>query len=123
MIYLFNIIGILLILAVIIWFWLTGNKKLVVETNHPITIQVANGVYDPAQIIVKIGEPITLRFIRKDETPCAEMVIFADLNQSLQLPIDQAKSITITLPHPGEYLFTCQMGMYRGKLIGINKLQ
>jgi plastocyanin domain-containing protein len=31
--------------------------------------------------------------------------------------VDKPKDIQVTAPAPGEYEFTCQMGMYRGKLV------
>ena len=112
-----NIVSLALILFVIWWFWLTKKKQTVTTGQDVIEIKVAAGVYTPDVIQVKLGKPITLRFIRSDETSCAAVVIFADFNKSAELPVGQPYDLKITPDKKGEFDFTCQMGMYRGKLI------
>jgi len=55
--------------------------------------------------------------MRREGNPCASHVIFADLNRSVELPVGEFADILLTIEKPGEYSFTCQMGMYRGTLI------
>jgi plastocyanin domain-containing protein len=114
---LINIIGLLIIALIIWWFWLSRSKAIVMKKNPLIEIHVKDGVYTPPRIQVKTNTPITLRFIRDDASPCAKTVIFSDLNISKALPLHTPIDILLTLPHTGEYEFTCSMGMYRGKLI------
>lgn len=114
-----NLTGILLIIGIIWWFWLSKVKTLSVNLDKPIEVNVKNGVYQPANIQVKVNQLITLRFIREDASPCAETVVFNSLNVSKQLPLNEPTELSLTLKNPGEYEFTCQMGMYRGKLIAI----
>lgn len=116
MIYAVNIVGVVLLGFIVYWFWLYGHKKAVVSHDNQIQVVVDGGVYQPAQIEMQVGQPLTLNFLRRDETPCAATVVFADFNQSLDLPLGKIASITITADKPGEYLFSCQMGMYRGWL-------
>lgn len=117
-----NVIGIGLIFLVIWWFWLYKPNLYAVKAEgskaaNIIEILVKDGVYTPAYIQVGLNQPITLRFTREDASPCAEIVNFNSLNISRQLPLDNPIDININLTNPGEYEFTCQMGMYRGKLI------
>lgn len=117
-----NLIGIGLIGLVVWWFWLykpSNDMAKAKNTNEGdvIEIVVQDGVYTPSQIQAEINQPIILRFIRKDASPCSEMVNFSSLNISRQLALDKPTDIQIELESPGEYEFTCQMGMYRGKLI------
>jgi plastocyanin domain-containing protein len=84
---------------------------------QPIEIIVDNGVYTPARIEVPAGRPVTLCFLRKDPSPCAEKVLFDALGVSAELPLGKPVMMTVTPDKPGEYEFTCQMGMYRGKLV------
>lgn len=115
-----NLIGGILIILVLWWFWLgkTSSQKAVTAKQHSvIDIKVADGVYEPAMIQTKVGNKIVLRFTRYEENPCAEAVIFADFNQSANLPIGEAILVELTPHKAGEFEFTCQMGMYRGKLI------
>lgn len=114
-----NLIGIALFVAVILWFWVmpTRSSSAVVSENEIIDIQVEDGVYKPSSIQVDVGKPITLRFIRKDSSPCASIVIFDGLDLSQELPINQSEDIKLTVSQSGEYKFSCQMGMYQGVLV------
>jgi plastocyanin domain-containing protein len=112
-----NIIGILFIMAIIWWFWLSQTKSVTLGNQPIMTINVKDGVYQPASVEVPLKRSIILRFIREDATPCAEYVIFPSLNINRQLPLGKPVDIPVTLSSPGTYEFTCQMGMYRGKLV------
>jgi plastocyanin domain-containing protein len=109
--------GIMVIGLIVWWFWLSGVRPTQAADSGPIEITADGGVYSPASIEVPAGRPVTLRFIRKDPNPCAEKVLFTDLDVSGDLEVDKPKDIQVTAPAPGEYEFTCQMGMYRGKLV------
>lgn len=111
-----NIIGLCLIALIVWWFWLSKLNSFI-KADDFIEIKVKDGVYQPAYIQVKANHPVTLRFIREDASPCAEVVVFDALNISEQLPLHIPKDIVLTLKDIGEYEFTCQMGMYRGKII------
>jgi len=112
-----NLIGLLLMAAVVIWFWLWRTKAVaVIGENHVIEIKVANGVYNPDVIALRRGETATLRFHRLDPSPCAEQVVFHGLNISESLPIDGQKDIRVTPTQAGTFRFSCQMNMYQGEL-------
>lgn len=93
------------------------EKKAVSIAKDFIEIKVVNGVYLPDVVQTQKGKSITLRFIREDETPCAGTVIFSDFNKSAELSVGKSVDITFTPDKTGEFEFTCQMGMYRGRLI------
>jgi plastocyanin domain-containing protein len=112
-----NLVGILLAIAIVWWFWLSKPKAQRVAGNAPIDIVVDGGVYTPARIEIAAGKPVTLRFLRKDPSPCAEKVLFDDLGIAADLPVGQPVELTITPKTSGEYAFTCQMQMYRGTLV------
>lgn len=113
----FNLAGFILIALIVWWFWLSRPKAQHFSGAAPIEIIVANGVYTPARIEVPAGQPVTLRFIRKDPSPCAEKALFDDLGISADLTVGKPLDVTVTPPRPGEYEFTCQMRMYRGMLV------
>ena len=116
MIMLVNIIGVLLFVFIIWWFWMSSPRAQQ-STSDVIDVVVDNGVYTPARIEVSQGQPLTLRFIRKDASPCAEKVIFEDWNLSADLPVEQPYELKIPTDDKGEHAFTCQMQMYRGTLV------
>jgi plastocyanin domain-containing protein len=115
--WLVNFAGLALIAMIVWWFWLSKPKLRKAAVNEPIEIIVDNGVYTPARIEVPLGKPVTLRFIRKDASPCAEKVLFDDFNISSDLPVGRPYDISFVPDKSGEHEFTCQMRMYRGSLV------
>lgn len=108
--------GLLAIAAIVWWFWLSGPQAVRAAAGTAIEIRVEGGVYQPASIVVPAGQSQTLRFLRIDVTPCAEKVVFADLNIVADLPIGKPHDVVLPALRAGSHEFTCQMGMYRGKV-------
>jgi plastocyanin domain-containing protein len=111
-----NMAGIVVIGAIVWWFWMSKPKAQRARRNL-IDVLVEGGTYTPARIEVDAGKEVTLRFLRRDASPCAEKVIFEELGISAELPINEAREIVIAPVSAGEYSFTCQMRMYRGSLV------
>ena len=111
-----NIAGLLLIGLIIWWFWLYKPREVSVSEGA-ITVTVEDGTYQPSRIKLSAGQPATIRFIRKDASPCAGTVLFSDFGISEELPLNQFKTIALPAMEKGEYAFSCQMQMYRGSLL------
>ncbi len=111
-----NLSGLVLI-GLIIWWFLIKKHQATDISGDRIEIKVHDGIYEPAVIKAKAGQTLHLDFLRQDKSPCSAIVVFKDLDISAELPIDKIHEIKIKVDTPGEYEFTCQMGMYRGKLI------
>lgn len=111
-----NLLGLLLIALIAWWFWIYKPKAVSVDKNT-MTIVVDNGTYQPSRIQLSAGQSTTLRFLRKDASPCAATVVFAEFDISEELPLNKPKDIRLPPLASGEYQFTCQMQMYRGVLI------
>ncbi|WP_338367377.1 cupredoxin domain-containing protein [uncultured Pseudoalteromonas sp.] len=109
-----NLLGAVLIGTIVYWFWLYKPKQIHSNDNTQ-TIVVDNGVYQPSHIKVAANKKVTLTFDRKDSAPCAETVIFPQLDISKSLAMGSNK-ITLPALKTGEYNFHCQMQMYTGKL-------
>ncbi|MGE3920029.1 MAG: cupredoxin domain-containing protein [Gammaproteobacteria bacterium] len=109
-----NLIGLILIAFIIWWFWLGETKAQIAKDL--IEIKVDGGIYHPAHIEVQQNANLTLRFIRHDSSHCAQTVVFPQLGISAELPIKKPYDINLKITKPGDYDFTCAMGMYRGKL-------
>jgi len=114
-----NLAGVILIGLVIWWFWVSTPKARAVA-GAIIDVVVDGGVYDPDRIQVVAGKPVTLRFLRRDPSPCAEKVIFDQLGVAADLPVGQPVAVTLTPARTGEFSFTCQMQMYRGTLVVVD---
>ena len=79
---LINVVGIGLV-GLIIWWFLIAKphaKRVSDNMENSIDIIVQNGVYDPALVRAKVGQTLQLRFLRKDKSPCSEIVIFDKFN-------------------------------------------
>ena len=112
-----NLAGILLIAFIVWWFWLYKAKSQASVEGDKVDIIVDAGVYEPSVVRTSVGRPITLRFLRKDTNPCAEKVLFDGLDLSADLAVDKPYELSFTPDKKGEFEFTCQMAMYRGKLV------
>ena len=110
-----NLIGVLLIFLIVWWFWLYKPEKVLLNDSNLI-ITVENGIYSPAHIEVEKNKPIVLTFLRKDASPCAELVLFPELDISATLPLNKPIEIKLPQLEEGDYAFHCQMQMYKGKL-------
>lgn len=113
-----NLAGIVIIAFIVWWFWLSRPTAQRASSNV-VDILVENGTYTPARIEVEAGKKVTLRFMRKDAGPCAEKVIFEQFDVNTDLAINEVTEIEVTPNEPGEYVFTCQMQMYKGSLVAI----
>ena len=92
-----------------------NQRKFCYQDNN-LVISVENGTYSPAQIKLQKGHSAVLTFLRKDATPCAELVQFPELDISATLPLNTPVEINVPQLDEGEYKFHCQMQMYKGRL-------
>jgi plastocyanin domain-containing protein len=110
-----NIIGFAVIALIIWWFWFYKHPTAAI-TGAEFVITVEAGAYTPAHLTLAANTPATLIFLRKDAAPCAELVMFPQLDINQTLPFNEAISIDLPELKPGQYAFHCQMQMYRGVL-------
>lgn len=99
------------------WFFLgKKDKKILVSNSNSIDI-IVDGGYSPEIISIPKGKITKLNFTRTDPTACLEEVVFGDFKIRKYLPLNQKVVIEITPEKSGEFVYTCGMGMYHGKLI------
>jgi len=110
-----NVAGAAVIVLIVWWFWLYKAKE-VGQDNTGLVIVVENGTYKPSRIRLNANQATELHFLRKDASPCAEMLLFPDLDISESLPLNKPRTIRLPPLTIGEYQFHCQMQMYRGVL-------
>ena len=110
-----NVAGVALIGLIVWWFWLYKPKQVAMDETDLLII-VENGTYQPARIKLMPDRATKLNFLRKDASPCSEMLLIPDLGISESLPLNRAKTIQLPPLAKGDYVFHCQMQMYRGVL-------
>jgi len=112
--------GLLAIAAVAWFFWgprSTGLHAALTPSGRQEATIVVKGAYSPDVIVVEHGTPVRLTFLRQETAACSEEVVFSDFARRAQLPEGELVPVDFTPEHPGEYEFTCGMGMLRGKLV------
>jgi len=109
-----DITGVLLIALIVWWFWIytPSSEKL----DKDLVVVVDKGVYSPAHLSVPANREVTIQFLRRDPSPCAEWVIFPSLDISETLPVGKHKTVSLPALTTGSYPFHCQMKMYTGEL-------
>lgn len=111
-----NIIALLIIYFVVWWFWLS-KKQAEESADGLIRIVIADGIYSPARVAASAAQPVILEFLRKDNSPCSEYVVFDNLDVHEQIPYNKPYQINLGVLPPGQYVFCCQMKMYQGELV------
>ena len=82
------------------------------------TIRVrVKGGYEPPIVHGRVGEPLRIVFTREETASCSEHVVFPAFGKSAMLPPFEDVMLELVPEHAGEYEFTCQMGMLRGRLV------
>jgi plastocyanin domain-containing protein len=112
--------GLLAILAVAWFFWgprRAGVRAAVTSSGAQEATVVVKGAYAPDVVVVEHGRPVRLSFLRQETAACSEEVIIPDFARRAQLPEGELVTVEFTPEHPGEYEFTCGMGMLRGKIV------
>jgi len=89
-----------------------SDDRAVVKTRVRV-----HGGYDPDTVHARAGEPVAIVFRREETAPCSERVIFPALGKSAMLSAFEDVTVELTPPEPGEYEFTCQLGVLRGRLV------
>ena len=110
-----NLFGVGLIALIVWWFWLYKPAEVALDSDS-LVITEENGTYQPSHIKIGANTPSSLHFLRKDASPCAEMLLIPALEISESLPMGKTTKITLPPLEEGEYDFHCQMQMYRGVL-------
>lgn len=108
--------GLALIGVELWWFLFSKTKARQVASEagiQEITIAVDGG-YNPDRIRVSAGQPVRLKFLRRDPSSCLEKVLFPDFHIAQDLPLNQTTPVEFTPQEPGSYPFTCGMNMFHG---------
>jgi plastocyanin domain-containing protein len=109
------------LIALIVWFfWLkrsTGVRAAETSGGYQEAMVLVKGGYTPDTIIVRSGRPVRLNFRREETASCSDRVVFSDFQKSVDLPIGETVPVELLPKEPGEFAFSCPMGMFRGRLI------
>lgn len=88
------------------------KRNVIVSQTSEILITA--GGYSPDYLIVKKGQPVTLKLIGQGAYSCASAFRIPSLGISRNLQPNETQTVTFTPEKVGKILFTCSMGMYTG---------
>ena len=115
-----DLLGLGLIAFIVWFFWLVrakGVRAAVTSGGYQEQMVLVKGGYTPDVIVVEAGKPVRLNFVRQESVSCSEMVLLPAFNRSATLPEGQTVPVEFLPKDRGEFEFSCQMGMFRGRLI------
>ncbi|GHG52693.1 hypothetical protein GCM10011331_17690 [Flavimobilis marinus] len=92
----------------------SANVTLEDGTQVLRTVQVASG-YEPAHAVVRAGTPVRWE-IDSQAASCAASISARDLGLPTFVLDPGVNAVAFTPPEPGQYRFSCAMGMYWGSL-------
>lgn len=97
------------------WFFL-GKREKAVEAQDSIDV-VVDGGYSPEVVSIPFGKPTKLNFTRHDSTFCLEEISIPDFKIRKRLPLNKTVTIEVNPEKTGEFVYSCGMNMYHGKII------
>jgi plastocyanin domain-containing protein len=115
-----TVLGFALIAFIVWFFWFKrarGTRAATTSGGYQEAMILVKGGYTPDVIVVEKGKPVRLNFRREESASCSEMVVFPDFDKSAKLPTGETVPIELLPQEAGEFEFSCQMGMFRGRLV------
>lgn len=115
-----GVILIILVIGVLLAYfrWSRMEKTAdVAESGAQAVTVIVSGAYSPNVLRAKLGKPLTIVFDRQEDSACSKKVIFADFGITANLQDFGKTEVKFTPDKAGEFGFSCEMGMYQGKLI------
>lgn len=114
-----DLIGAAAVSAIVWYFWLSKNRGVVATRTGAVqsALVVVKGGYTPDTIVVERGRPVRLVFRREESALCSERVVLPAFAKSAVLPEGEEVAVEFVPTQAGEFPFTCQMGMLRGRIV------
>jgi len=81
-----------------------------------VNITVAGG-YQPQVVNLKQGVPAEITFTRTNAQGCLDVVQSKTLHFETDLPLNEPQTVTVPTDQAGEFVFSCGMDMFRGKVV------
>jgi len=88
--------------------------------GQTVEMKVTDKGFEPANVAVKKGEPVTLVITRTTEKTCATEIVIDDYGVNTKLPLNKAVTVSFTPNKAGDLQYGCAMGKMIG---GVLKVQ
>lgn len=96
-----------------------GDKPPPPATGDRIAISVTEKGFEPENVSVPSGKPVTLVFTRKTDGTCAKEVVIPLDGKKIEkpLPLNEPVAIAVTFPKAGQITYACAMDMVKGVVV------
>jgi Cu+-exporting ATPase len=113
------VVGAAALVAFLVWFFF--GKRAAAEASVASGVQeatiVVRGGYSPNVISARKDVPLRIDFDRREGSDCTSRVVFPHFKVSKTLPAFATTTVELLPEEAGEFEFSCQMNMIRGKII------
>lgn len=82
-----------------------------------IDMAVTSEGFVPAEVKVKVGQPVKVVITRKIERTCATEIVIKEYGINKPLPLNTPIEVTFTPTKPGKVRYACAMDMIAGAFI------
>lgn len=97
---------------------IAAERSAAPRRPEPATVRVrVRGGYQPAVVHGRVGEPLRIVFSREETSACSEHVLFPAFGKSAMLPPFEDVAVELVPERAGEFEFTCQLRMLRGRVV------
>jgi plastocyanin domain-containing protein len=92
------------------------QSQSTVPAGREIAVDVTDQGFEPAEVRVPAGEPVTLVLTRKTDQTCATEVVFQSLHRRYKLPLGRPVRIALAPTSKGTLVYRCGMDMLGGRV-------
>lgn len=112
-------VGLATIVLIVWYFWLSRGRGVRAAVSGGVqgALVVVRGGYTPDTIVLQRGRQARLVFRREESASCSERVLLPAFDRSALLPEGEEVAVEFVPVRRGEFPFTCQMGMLRGRIV------
>jgi plastocyanin domain-containing protein len=87
------------------------------QSRGEVHVDVTDKGFEPAEVQVPAGHPVTLVITRKTDQTCIKEVLFENPSQRVELPLNEPVSINLPASSKGTLTYQCGEKMISGKVV------
>jgi plastocyanin domain-containing protein len=89
------------------------------KAGQTVEMKVTDKGFEPANVTVKKGQPVTLVITRTTEKTCATDIVIDDYGIKTALPLNEAVKVSFTPKKAGQLKYGCAMNKMVGGVLSV----